>query len=151
MFEPNLTGISYSFTGNGWYEEAYYRAISNRTSHVFENLSSGIALTELQQQTRIARQESCNGSTVPTSSTPTVPSPSIPLRLMADNSNQTRAPTRTLSTHATIRPKTSRFASPPRTFLPIPTTNTASSPSQSTPTNTTTSHASTSFAKTARP
>lgn len=31
MFEPNLTGISYSFTNDGYYEEAYYRAISNRT------------------------------------------------------------------------------------------------------------------------
>lgn len=30
MFEPSLTGISYSFTDDGFYEEAYYRAISNR-------------------------------------------------------------------------------------------------------------------------
>ncbi|MCJ1335587.1 Reversal of tor2 lethality [Bachmanniomyces sp. S44760] len=29
MFEPELTGISYSFTDDGHYEEAYYRAISN--------------------------------------------------------------------------------------------------------------------------
>lgn len=28
--EPNLPGISYSFTQDGWYEEAYYRAIPNR-------------------------------------------------------------------------------------------------------------------------
>lgn len=31
LIEPSLTGISYSFTGDGHYEEAYYRAISNRT------------------------------------------------------------------------------------------------------------------------
>ena len=32
MFEPSHTGFSYSFTADGFYEEAYYRAISNRTS-----------------------------------------------------------------------------------------------------------------------
>ncbi|KAI9845285.1 MAG: Reversal of tor2 lethality [Thelocarpon superellum] len=31
MFEPALTGISYSFTDDGHFEEAYYRAISNPT------------------------------------------------------------------------------------------------------------------------
>ena len=30
MIEPAHTGISYSFTDDGHYEEAYYRAISNR-------------------------------------------------------------------------------------------------------------------------
>jgi hypothetical protein len=30
MHEPARTGISYSFTDDGYYEEAYYRAISNR-------------------------------------------------------------------------------------------------------------------------
>ena len=30
FIEPKLTGISYSFTDDGWYEEAYYRAVSNR-------------------------------------------------------------------------------------------------------------------------
>ncbi|KAL2046959.1 hypothetical protein N7G274_000977 [Stereocaulon virgatum] len=29
MFEPSLTGFSYSFTDDGYYEEAYYRAVSN--------------------------------------------------------------------------------------------------------------------------
>jgi len=29
LIEPSRTGISYSFTNDGWYEEAYYRAISN--------------------------------------------------------------------------------------------------------------------------
>lgn len=31
MFEPPLTGFSYSFTDDGFYEVAYYRAGSNRT------------------------------------------------------------------------------------------------------------------------
>lgn len=30
LIEPELAGISYSFTSDGYYEEAYYRAISNR-------------------------------------------------------------------------------------------------------------------------
>ncbi len=30
MIEPEHTGISYSFTDDGHFEEAYYRAISNR-------------------------------------------------------------------------------------------------------------------------
>lgn len=30
LIEPNRTGISYSFTSDGFYEEAYYRAISKR-------------------------------------------------------------------------------------------------------------------------
>ncbi|KAL6717171.1 Reversal of tor2 lethality [Lecanora helva] len=32
MFEPPLTGFSYSFTDDGYFEEAYYRAISNPTN-----------------------------------------------------------------------------------------------------------------------
>ncbi|KAG9557936.1 ROT1-like protein, partial [Aureobasidium melanogenum] len=31
LIEPSRTGISYSFTSDGFYEEAYYRAISNPT------------------------------------------------------------------------------------------------------------------------
>lgn len=30
LIEPSHTGVSYSFTGDGFYEEAYYRAIANR-------------------------------------------------------------------------------------------------------------------------
>ncbi|EGC41526.1 conserved hypothetical protein [Histoplasma capsulatum var. duboisii H88] len=30
--EPSLTGISYSFTADGFYEEAYFRAVSNPTT-----------------------------------------------------------------------------------------------------------------------
>lgn len=29
LIEPERTGISYSFTADGWYEEAYFRAIAN--------------------------------------------------------------------------------------------------------------------------
>lgn len=36
MFEPSHTGFSYSFTADGFYEEAYYRAISNRVFHCLE-------------------------------------------------------------------------------------------------------------------
>lgn len=32
LIEPSLPGISYSFTGDGHYEEAYYRAIANPTN-----------------------------------------------------------------------------------------------------------------------
>ena len=32
MTEPNHPGISYSFTADGFFEEAYYRTISNRES-----------------------------------------------------------------------------------------------------------------------
>ena len=31
LIEPELAGISYSFTADGFYEEAYYRAVPNRT------------------------------------------------------------------------------------------------------------------------
>ena len=32
LIEPDRTGISYSFTADGFYEEAYYRAIANPTT-----------------------------------------------------------------------------------------------------------------------
>ncbi|KAF7125358.1 hypothetical protein CNMCM5793_001536 [Aspergillus hiratsukae] len=32
LLEPNLTGISYSFTADGYYEEAHYRAVANPTT-----------------------------------------------------------------------------------------------------------------------
>lgn len=32
LIEPDLTGFSYSFTSDGYYEEAYYRAVANRAS-----------------------------------------------------------------------------------------------------------------------
>ena len=36
IFEPALTGFSYSFTDDGHYEEAYYRAVSNRVFLIAE-------------------------------------------------------------------------------------------------------------------
>lgn len=40
LIEPKHTGISYSFTSDGFYEAAYYRAIANRTSRAPEHLST---------------------------------------------------------------------------------------------------------------
>lgn len=34
LLEPNLTGISYSFSADGYYEEALYRALANRESRM---------------------------------------------------------------------------------------------------------------------
>ena len=31
--EPKHTGISYSFSADGFFEESYYRAVANRTSY----------------------------------------------------------------------------------------------------------------------
>jgi hypothetical protein len=45
MFEPKHTGISYSFTADGYYEEAYYRAISNRTKKSSTLLPRRLSLT----------------------------------------------------------------------------------------------------------
>lgn len=39
LLEPNLTGISYSFSADGYYEEALYRALANResrTTHIHQ-------------------------------------------------------------------------------------------------------------------
>lgn len=33
--EPKHPGISYSFTADGYFEEAYYRAVANRTSTLY--------------------------------------------------------------------------------------------------------------------
>jgi hypothetical protein len=43
LTEPELTGISYSFTNDGWYEEAYYRAIPNREWFLSPHKSSPFA------------------------------------------------------------------------------------------------------------
>ena len=50
MFEPNLTGISYSFTDDGYYEEAYYRAISNRSSYLGPLKTAGLIVLQRQLQ-----------------------------------------------------------------------------------------------------
>lgn len=61
LTEPSLTGISYSFTADGHYEEAYYRAISNRTIIVRVKMLSW--LTMRQQRALIVHRASCNGNT----------------------------------------------------------------------------------------
>ncbi|TAQ90246.1 hypothetical protein B7494_g1413 [Chlorociboria aeruginascens] len=38
FIEPSLTGISYSFTSDGFYEEAYYRAIANLYTDPYSKL-----------------------------------------------------------------------------------------------------------------
>lgn len=38
IFEPSLTGFSYSFTDDGHYEEAYYRAVANRKNVIWKTL-----------------------------------------------------------------------------------------------------------------
>ena len=38
--EPQHTGISYSFTADGFFESAYYRAVANRTSTLRITISS---------------------------------------------------------------------------------------------------------------
>ncbi|PVH94270.1 hypothetical protein DM02DRAFT_633866 [Periconia macrospinosa] len=52
FIEPKHTGISYSFTADGHYEEAYYRAIANRTSsHVlFLRFNNRTYIAELEYQ-----------------------------------------------------------------------------------------------------
>ena len=62
MFEPELTGISYSFTDDGHYEEAYYRAISNR-KHTMEPSIELRCLLFNQLPSRNVRKVSCNGNT----------------------------------------------------------------------------------------
>ncbi|KAL9100292.1 MAG: hypothetical protein Q9163_004310 [Psora crenata] len=48
MFEPDLTGISYSFTSDGFYEEAYYRAVSNRACQLERQSMCLMYLTEFE-------------------------------------------------------------------------------------------------------
>ncbi|KAI9877807.1 MAG: Reversal of tor2 lethality [Pleopsidium flavum] len=43
MIEPALTGISYSFTDDGHFEEAYYRAISNRALLLSTMVNGGLS------------------------------------------------------------------------------------------------------------
>ncbi|KAK3697974.1 Reversal of tor2 lethality [Vermiconidia calcicola] len=73
LLEPDLTGISYSFTADGHYEEAYYRAISNPTdpacpsgimqwqhgSWIF-NANGSLSLTPIEVDGRQLTSEPCN-------------------------------------------------------------------------------------------
>jgi hypothetical protein len=38
LIEPKHTGISYSFTSDGFFESAHYRAIANRTSKLSKHV-----------------------------------------------------------------------------------------------------------------
>ena len=75
IFEPVLTGFSYSFTDDGHYEEAYYRAVSNRVLIADLGSLHIISDTLLKPRTLRARKVLCNGSTANTRRTRTAPSP----------------------------------------------------------------------------
>ena len=64
FIEPARTGISYSFTEDGHYEEAYYRAISNRTS--MSRYQAMCMPNSRQRKIRHVLVASCNGSTAHT-------------------------------------------------------------------------------------
>ncbi|KAL8917414.1 MAG: hypothetical protein Q9208_007969 [Pyrenodesmia sp. 3 TL-2023] len=60
MFEPPLTGFSYSFTDNGFYEVAYYRAGSNREClTLIDSYCFGEGLTR-----NLAQQPDCPKGTI---------------------------------------------------------------------------------------
>ncbi|OWP03466.1 hypothetical protein B2J93_7484 [Marssonina coronariae] len=74
FIEPKLTGISYSFTADGFYESAYYRAISNpRTPScpaaimqfqhgtVVENTDGSLSLTPFSVDGRQLLSDPCEG------------------------------------------------------------------------------------------
>jgi len=75
MFEPSLTGFSYSFTDDGHFEEAYYRAISNRTDQISETTVEAIS-NKFISQLRIQHvlKALYNGSTESIRRTPMAPS-----------------------------------------------------------------------------
>ena len=101
MLEPSLPGIAYSFTADGHYEEAYYRAISNRT---FNRLHMPKATDKTAQlKTRPALKASYNGNMEPSKSYLTAHSPSHHLEWTAASSSRPRA-YRNLSTLVTISP-----------------------------------------------
>ncbi|KAF9895067.1 Reversal of tor2 lethality [Aspergillus nanangensis] len=58
FLEPNLTGISYSFTSTGHYEEAYFRALSNR-EHMFPGDGS-LHLTPIEVDGRQLLSDPCS-------------------------------------------------------------------------------------------
>jgi hypothetical protein len=73
MIEPTHTGISYSFTADGFYEEAYYRAVSNPTTPkcpqaimqwqhgtFVENSTGSLILTPFSVDGRQLQSDPCN-------------------------------------------------------------------------------------------
>ncbi|KAF1818878.1 ROT1-like protein [Dissoconium aciculare CBS 342.82] len=76
MIEPAHTGISYSFTGDGHYETAYYRAIANPVNPAcpsgimqwqhgswIQNANGSLSLTPIAVDGRQLMSEPCNGKT----------------------------------------------------------------------------------------
>ncbi|KAJ5052149.1 uncharacterized protein L3040_001908 [Drepanopeziza brunnea f. sp. 'multigermtubi'] len=76
FIEPKHTGISYSFTADGFYESAYYRAISNPTKPscpqaimqfqhgtVVENANGSLSLTPFSVDGRQLLSNPCAGTT----------------------------------------------------------------------------------------
>lgn len=74
LIEPTHPGISYSFTADGYYEEAYYRAIANPTNPACPggimqwqhgtftlNANGSLSLTPFASDGRQLMSEPCNG------------------------------------------------------------------------------------------
>lgn len=72
LTEPNHPGISYSFTDTGHYEEAHYRAISNRELRTGLGIEQDVLITR-QPYNPPAHPRSCNGSTGLIQSKPMAP------------------------------------------------------------------------------
>lgn len=56
MFEPPLTGFSYSFTDDGFYEVAYYRAGSNRMPYI---IPQDLIVKSMRLTQKLAQQPKC--------------------------------------------------------------------------------------------
>ncbi|KAL2061804.1 hypothetical protein VTL71DRAFT_7182 [Oculimacula yallundae] len=76
FIEPKHTGISYSFTADGFYESAYYRAIANpakpqcpgailqfQHGSVVENPDGSLSLTPISVDGRQLKSKPCDGKT----------------------------------------------------------------------------------------
>jgi hypothetical protein len=76
FIEPSLTGISYSFTADGFYEEAYYRAVSNPTKPscpqaimqfqhgtFVENADGSLSMSPFSVDGRQLQSDPCSSST----------------------------------------------------------------------------------------
>jgi len=76
FIEPSLTGISYSFTADGFYEEAYYRAASNPTEPqcpqaimqfqhgtVVQNADNSLSFTPFAVDGRQLQSDPCSSDT----------------------------------------------------------------------------------------
>jgi Chaperone for protein-folding within the ER, fungal len=103
LTEPNHPGISYSFTEDGYYEEAYYRAISNRELSRVGFGQKQIMLMVVQQYNLPVHLQSCNGNMEPTHSKPMAPLFLHLLPLTGVKSCRVLAPTTNPSTLGTTK------------------------------------------------